>query len=139
MSASQEAVSWTPQRTGLTMFGLFYAVYAGRVLLVPNERSFFLLGLVVLTLAVGSVCAAALLGSGSVRPLSVLDWPERVPDWLASSFIVLGAALVVLSVVCFFLPTEMSLRDFFGPAFTTDFGLLALGGFCRPRLLDRLG
>ena len=149
MSASQEAET-SPVRGHSPRFRwfvvscvvTFYAFYGVGAFLIPKERpaleqSALVLGFALLTLALGSLGVAAWSspGSGSGHPRTFLDRLDRVPDWLAYSFVFLGAALGLLGIA--FVIPRIGMEDFRGPALTTGLCLFWLGYVCEPRPLVR--
>lgn len=119
---------------------LYYAIYAVGVFLISSDRSSpeqssLVLGFVLLTLAYACVGTAAwgFPGSGSGRPLTLLDRLDRVPDWLAYSVMFLGGALCLLGFIA--VMPRVGMGEFFGPAIPTGLGLFWLGYVCEPRPL----
>jgi hypothetical protein len=149
MSTSQEAEN--PPSRGhsprlrwfvLSCVVLNYTLYGVGTFLIPKERpsleqSGLVLGFALLTLALGSLGVAVWgsPGSGSGHPRTFLDRLDRVPDWLAHSFVFLGGALMLLGVVSVI--PRIGMGVFFGPALMTGLCLVWLGYVCEPRPLVR--
>jgi hypothetical protein len=149
MSASQEAET-SPVRGHSPRFRWFvlwcavlsYALYGVGAFPMPSERSSLaqsalVLGFALLTLAFGSVGVAAWSspGSGSGHLGTVLDRLDRVPDWLAHSVLLLGAALGLLGF-CLVLPV-VGMVELARPAGAAAWCLVWLGYLCEPGPLVR--